>query len=143
MFWRLTHNLIPENTKIIGKQILSLFQFLDQHARPITLLTTTILFPRGNLRRGSRIARRDIEGRVAIEEVPRTQEQRHRLSRHDGVVFRRREMRETECVPQDNIGVVDGTAWTRGLNPGWKTLRGLAGGLGDVVTGWVDFFVGV
>jgi hypothetical protein len=60
-----------------------------------------------HLARRTAVARRDIQGRVAREEIPRSEEQGHGFCRHDGEVFRGGEMRDAERVPEDDVGVVD------------------------------------
>lgn len=60
-----------------------------------------------HLARRTAIARRDIQGRIAREEIPRSKEQRHGFCRHDGEVLRGGEMRDAERVPEDDVGVVD------------------------------------
>lgn len=53
------------------------------------------------------VARRHIQARIPREEVSGPQQQRHWLRRHHGEVFRGREVRDAECVPEDNISVND------------------------------------
>lgn len=66
---------------------------------------------RRNLRSGlacsQRPLRRHVHDGVVQEEVPRPQEERHGLDRHDREVLRRREMHHAERVPQDDVLVVD------------------------------------
>ena len=64
----------------------------------------------------------------------------HRLRRHDGEVLGRREMRQSEGVPQHDVFVVEVCVWVRG-DPGGDALGGLAGGLGDVAAGGVELAV--
>lgn len=66
----------------------------------------------------------------------------HRLRRHDGKVLGRREVRQTEGVPEHDVGVVDAGVW-RGGDPRRQALRGLAGGLGHVAAGGVELVVRV
>lgn len=49
-------------------------------------------------------------------------------------------MRDTERVPDDNVGVVDGCVGVRG-NPLGKAARGFAGGLRDMSAGGVELVV--
>jgi hypothetical protein len=94
-----------------------------------------------HLTRGTTITRRDIQRRILIKEIPRAQQQRHRLRRHDGEILRSWEVRDTEGVPEDDVGVVD-----RGLaigDPFWDTPRRLARGLGHVPAGGVELVVGI
>ena len=94
-----------------------------------------------HLTRGTTITRRDIQRRILIKEIPRAQQQRHRLRRHDGEIFRSWEMRDAEGVPEDDVGVVD-----RGLaigDPFGNTPRGFARGLGHVPAGGVELVVGI
>ena len=60
-----------------------------------------------NLSRRAGMARRDIQSRVPLEEVSRTQEQSHGLGGHNGEVFWRGEVGDAKGVPQDDIFVVD------------------------------------
>lgn len=113
----------------------------NQHTRSVTLLAGTCISPSGNLRRRTRKARRHIKDRAPVKEVTRAKKERHRLSRHDRVVFRRGEVRETESVPQHDVCVINGTARTSGFDPGGQTFRGFAGGLGHVAASWVDLVV--
>lgn len=66
----------------------------------------------------------------------------HRLSRHDGEVLGRREVRQPEGVPEHDVGVGDAGVW-RGGDPRRQALRGLAGGLGHVAAGRVELVVRV
>jgi hypothetical protein len=60
-----------------------------------------------NLTRGTAITRRDIERRILGKEIPRSKQQRHGFCRHDGKVLRRWEMRDAECMPEDNIRILN------------------------------------
>ena len=113
------------------------------HARPIILLARTCRTTSRNLRRSSSEARRNIQCRVPSEEVPRTKKQRHRFRRHDGEIFRGREMGQTKGVPQDDIGIVNGAVRSGCFDPGWNALRRLARGLWDVAAGRVNLVVGI
>jgi hypothetical protein len=64
----------------------------------------------------------------------------HRLRRHYGEVFGRREMRQPEGVPQHDVCVVE-VCGRVGCDPGWEALGGLAGGLGDVTAGGMELGV--
>jgi hypothetical protein len=64
----------------------------------------------------------------------------HRLRRHNRKILRRREMRQSESVPQHDVLVVKARVGVRG-DPGGDALRGLAGGLGDVAAGGVELAV--
>lgn len=90
--------------------------------------------------RNAAIARGNIHTRVACEEIARSQQQRHRLSRHDGEVFRRWEMCNSECVPQDDISIVKVLVGVS-LYPGGDALRRFARGLRDVTACWVELRV--
>jgi hypothetical protein len=71
------------------------------------------------------IARRDIQARVSCEEVPRSEQQRHRLCRHDREILWTGEVCDAKCVPEHNICV--GQVGSRILlNPCWNALRWLA-----------------
>jgi hypothetical protein len=49
-------------------------------------------------------------------------------------------MGQSECVPQHDVSV--GDVFRRvSCDPGWQTLRWLAGCLGHVPAGWVDLGV--
>ena len=85
---------------------------------------------------------RDVEGRVAEEEVARSEVQRHWLGRHDGVVFRGREVGDAEGMPEDDVGVLDGVA-ARVFDPLRETLGGFAARLGHMPACGVDLVVGV
>lgn len=94
------------------------------------------------LRRRAAITRRHVQGRVLEEEISRPQQQSERFGRHDGVVFGRWEVRDPECVPQYDVGVLDALVG-RGFDPFGKTARGVAGGLGHVPAGGVELVVAV
>ena len=121
--------------------------------RPLSLRSSSLLLskcqfansihqcaPLPHTTRHTAIARRDIQARVSSEEVPRSQQQRHRLRGHDREVLGTGEVRDAECVPEDNVGVFEGLCGVRG-DPSGDSLRGLAGGLGDVAAGGVDLVV--
>lgn len=93
-----------------------------------------------NTTRHTAIAGRDIQAWIPREEVPRSEQQTHRLGRHDGKVLRSWEVSEAECVPQHDIGVFEVGGWVR-RDPGGYALRGLARGLRDVAAGGVDLGV--
>lgn len=74
----------------------------------------------GDLARNGDIAWRNIHYWIIGEEVPRTQKQCHRLDRHYREIFRRWDMRHTECVPQHYVGILDGLfAVTDPLREAW------------------------
>jgi hypothetical protein len=52
-------------------------------------------------------------------------------------------MGQTESVPQDDIGIIDGSVGSGGFDPCRNTLGWLARCLWDVATSGVDFIVGV
>lgn len=68
--------------------------------------------------RDTAVARRDIQRRIPREEVPWPEQQSHRLSWHDGEVLRRREVRDTKRVPEDDVCVVD-ICGRVGCDPCW------------------------
>ena len=70
-----------------------------------------------HLTRRRAITRRDIERGVHEEEIPRPQQQGHRLGRHDREVLGGGEMRDAEGMPEDDVGVVDADI-ARVLDPG-------------------------
>lgn len=78
---------------------------------PTCLIPIANLLPPHNTRflhtRRARIARRHIQRWVLQEEIPGPEQQSHWLSRHDRIVFRGWEMRDTKGVPEHNVGVVD------------------------------------
>lgn len=89
---------------------------LDSNARLVRASTTRLAGY--DLARRPGIAGWDIKSWVPDEEVPRSKKQRHRLCRHDGVIFWRREVRDAKCVPKHNVLVVDLLAWI-GVDPLW------------------------
>lgn len=68
------------------------------------------------LARSLRETRRNVQSRISGEEISRSQQQCHRLGRHDWIVFRTGEVGETKSVPQHNIGVGD-VGGRVGVNP--------------------------
>jgi hypothetical protein len=116
---------------------------LNQNTGSIALLASTSSRAGRNLCWCPRIARRDIKNRVTIEEVARTKEQCHRLSGHDGIVLGRGEVSKAECMPEDNVCVVNGAVGACRFNPRGQTLRRFAGSLRNVAARGVNFVVGV
>lgn len=92
---------------------------LHRHARPI-LSTRMSTLSRSNLTRRARKAGRYIEGRIAEEEVPWSEQQRHGLGGHDRIVLWRREVGNAKCMPEHDVFIVD--LFIRGgLDPLWET----------------------
>ena len=83
-----------------------------------------------------------IERRIPHEEVSRAQQQGHRLRRHDGVIFWRREVRDAESVPEHNVFVIDLLGGI-GFDPLRQSHRRLSRGLGNVAASRVDLVIGV
>jgi hypothetical protein len=106
--------------------LLLLFLSKGQPANPIHNAST---MPHST--RHTAIARPHIQTRIPREEISWSQQQRHRLCRHDRKVFWRREVRDAEGMPEYDVGI-DEVGGRIGLNPCGYTLRGLARRLGDV-----------
>lgn len=94
-----------------------------------------------DLARDGDVARRDVHDGVVGEEVAWTQQERHRLGRHDGEVLRRRDVRHAEGVPEDNVRVVDRLAAL--ADPLRQAARRLPGGLRDVTAGGPELVIRV
>jgi hypothetical protein len=92
-----------------------------------------------HLARRTAIARRDIQCRIAREEIPGSEEQRHGFCRHDGEVFGGGEVRDAEGVPEDDVGIVDGGVAVR--DPFRDAAGRLPRCLGDVAAGGEDLVV--
>ena len=92
------------------------------------------------LARGRRVTRRDIERRVPQEEIPRSEEHRHGLRRHDRIVLGRGEMRDAERMPEDDVRVLNVFVGVLG-DPFGQALGGLAGRLGHVAARGVELVV--
>jgi hypothetical protein len=73
-----------------------------------------------NLTRCAAIAGRYVQRRVLGEEVSGPEEKRHWFGRHDGKVFWGWEVSDAECVPEDDVSVVDGGIAIR--DPFWDTF---------------------
>lgn len=112
------------------------------HTRLVRILHPHPQQPRlpSPLTRRHRITRRYIQRRIPGEEIPRPEEQCHRLGGHDGKVFRRGEVGDAKGVPEDDVGVFDGGGGGVG-DPGREAGGGGAGCLGDVAAGGVDLVV--
>ena len=59
-----------------------------------------------HLTRRPRKTRQNIQCRIPRKEIPRPEQQRHRLGGHDGVILWGWEVRDAEGVPEDDVGVV-------------------------------------
>lgn len=94
------------------------------------------------LQHSQQLTHHDQMGEMEVLGEGRKDVHSHRLSRHDRVILRRREMRDAKGVPEDHVRVVE-LALRIGCDPGWDALRWLARGLRDVAAGWVDLVVGV
>jgi hypothetical protein len=86
------------------------------------------------------ITRRNIQARIAGEEVAWPQQQAHRLGGHDGEVLGAGEVGEAEGVPEHYVGVFQVRGWV-GCDPGWDALGWVAGGLRHVAACWVELGV--
>lgn len=109
------------------------------HARLVHIIGYCPLLRR-NLTGCRTIRRRHIQCRILEEEIPWSQQQRHRLRRHNRIVFRGREMRDAKGVPEHDIGVVDAFIAMR-RHPRRESLRRLARRLGHMPTSGVDLVV--
>lgn len=109
-----------------------------QHTRPIPQLTPPLL--REHLARRPRKTRHHIQRRIPNKEIPRPQQQRHRLGRHDGKVLGAGEMDDAEGVPENDVGPGDVLGGVVG-DPLGQALGGFAGALGDVPAGGVELGV--
>lgn len=93
-------------------------------------------------RTGGEKGEKENENTHPQEEVPRPQQQRHRLRGHDGEILRAGEVRDAERVPEHDVRV--GNVLRRVLgDPGGDALGGLAGRLGHVASRGVELRVGV
>jgi len=108
---------------------------------PITFLAGTLCQTSCDLGGRPGVAWRNIQGRVAVKEVPWSEQQRHRFCRHNGEVLRGREVGDSEGMPEDNIGVFDGAVGTSLLDPSWQALRGLPRGLWNVTASGIDLVI--
>jgi len=118
------------------RSALRLLLLTKRHSTQLIHKRTSLL----NTTRNAAIARRNIHTRITYEEVARSQQQRHGLSRHNRKVFRRWEMRDAECVPQHDIGVVEVLVGV-GFDPGGYALGWLARCLRNVTACWVELCV--
>ncbi len=93
-------------------------------------------------RNSPRIIRRHIQRRIPHKEIPRPQQHSHWLRRHDGKVFRCREMRQSKGMPQDDVFIVDFRGRV-GCDPFGDAAGGFPGGLGHVAACGVELGVRV
>ena len=96
--------------------------------------------PTGNLTRSDTVIRRDVEGGVFEEEMPWTEQQSHWFRRHHRVILRRWEMRDTECMPEHDVGVLNAFVSVL-LDPFGETLGRISRGLGNVAAGGIELIV--
>jgi len=78
--------------------------------RPLSSSNNTLLLsllPLPHLTRCNAHTRRDIEGRIPLKEITRSQQQRHRLGRHQREIFWGWKVRYAESVPENDVGVCD------------------------------------
>ena len=94
-----------------------------------------------HLARRAGVGRRDIHDRVVGEEIAWAQQKRHRLDRHHGEVFGRRDVSHAKGVPEDHILVLDGLAAV--AHPLGQPWRRLTAGLGDVAPGGPELVIPV
>lgn len=130
------HSIIQIQTSVV-------WPYSDQHTGSIALLAGTVTFARCDLSRSASIARRYVQNWVAIEEVSRTEQKCHRLCRHNRIVFGRWEVGDSECMPQDNVGVIDRAIVSSLFNPQRNALRRLTRRLRNMATSRVDLIVRV
>lgn len=100
---------IPENRRPPPKLTTnpqSIYEARSDNSARLIPITCPLLLRR-HLRRRRRVTRWDVERRVLQKEIPRPQQQRHGLRRHDRVIFWRREVRDPKGVPQHDVGVID------------------------------------
>ena len=89
------------------------FQPSNPHARwipPINCPSTTALRLGQLTTRRTGITRRDVQCRIPLEEVPRSEEERHGFGGHDRVVFGGGEMGDAKGVPEDCVSSFSGRA---------------------------------
>jgi hypothetical protein len=109
-------------------------------SRTLTLHAPIIHVP--HAARTAAKAWRQVQRRVAVEEVTRSQHQRHRLGGHDGEVLGGGKVHESKGVPENDVGVGDALLRVGG-DPFGKAAAGRAACLRDVAAGGVDLVVGV
>jgi hypothetical protein len=73
------------------------------------------------------------------EKVPRTKQQRHGLSRHDRIIFRRWKVGDSKGMPQDYISIIN-TGFSI-LDPFNKSLGRLTRGLRNVAFSRMDLVI--
>lgn len=131
------------NTSLLGTTTSA--TLASTYARALRILRHVRPPPGGNLTRPTRIARRHVQRGILCEEMPRPQQHRHRLRRHDGEVLWRGKVRQPKRVPEHDVRVVDGGGGVRGDPGGEVCVCGVggAGGLRDVTAGRMDLGVGV
>lgn len=89
----------------------------------------------------NRLRRLHVHDGIAREEVSRSQQKRHHLCGHHREVLWRGDVGDTECVPEDNVFVLDLLASI--ADPVQKTQRRIARSLRDVATCGPELIVAV
>lgn len=132
-------NILYDASKILSHLLFTTRISTSNHQLRHLIRSIKYLSLPRNLTRRAAIARWHIQRWVLGEEIPRSQQQSHRFRWHYGEILWGWEMSDAECVPEHDVGIVDGCVSVG--NPFRDTAGRLAGCLRHVAASRIDLLV--